>query len=90
MAHRNFERLIEEGEKLEKQSAAFVGLYANEARKLYDLREDTLQLIETAYRAGLADGYRLRKREERKAGQIRTAKEQTKRSGATFAELSEA
>lgn len=89
MARRNFERLIEEGEKLEKRSAAFVGLYANEARKLYDLREDTLQLIETAYRAGLADGYRLWKREEKKAGQIQAAKEQAKRSGAPFAEQSE-
>ena len=65
MARRNFVKMIEDGRAL--ALAHNSDLFSDEAQLLYEKREDPLGLMASAYYAGVAEGYKLRKREERKA-----------------------
>ena len=63
MAQRNLEKLIAEGAKI--ATAKKCDIYADELRELWDGMESTFDLTQKAYYAGLAAGYRARKKEER-------------------------
>lgn len=85
---RNFTKLMNEGEALAKRTGS--GLYASEMLQIREQAPGEWDIMERAYLAGLAAGYRLRKKEERqkaKKAAERSAKQEEKTRRALLQEV---